>query len=160
MAEKKTTGRQLSRRDPPQRDQATSGQQADIQSVVELLTDILSGVQEQVQSKKPLALEGEAARAVEQFREISAGLALQPPPTITLTAVPDQFGIDGGTTKLTWSSTEARKVSIDQKVGERKPAAGGSVEVNVLATTTFTATAQGACGSATASARVTVEIVG
>ena len=148
------------RRETPRRDQETSGQQPEITPVVELLTSILREVQEQVQSKTPKPLEGEALRAVEQFREISAGLALQPPPTITLTAVPNRFGINGGTTKLTWSSTEARKVSIDQKVGERKPAAGGSVEVNVLATTIFTATAQGACGSATASATVTVEIVG
>jgi hypothetical protein len=159
MADKKTTGRQLSRRDPPQRDPETSGQQPEIKPVVDLLATILGGVQKRVQSNVPPPLEGEAARAVDQFREISAALALQPVPTITLTAVPAQFGLNGGTTKLTWSSTEARKVSIDQQVGEVTPAATGSIEVPVFVTTIFTATAQGACGSATASATVNVQFV-
>ena len=117
MADKKTTGRQLSRRDPPQRDPETSGQQPEIKPVVDLLTSILSEVQKQVQSKTPQPLEGQAVEAVEQFRQIGAALALQPLPTITLTADPAQFGINGGTTKLTWSSTDAQKVSIDQQLG-------------------------------------------
>jgi hypothetical protein len=155
------------RREPPRRDSESSGQQPEIKPVVDLLASILSEVQKQVQSKAPPPLAEGAQVAVEKFTEISAALALQPSATITLRADPAQFGINGGTAKLIWSSSQARRVSIDQKVGdvttslgEVKPAANGFIEVNVLATTIFTATAQGPCGSATASATVAVQIVG
>ena len=150
------------RREPPRRDPETSGQQPEIKPVVDLLASILDEVKNQVQSKTRKALEGKALEAVEQFREIGAALALQPLPTITLKAEQSQtplpFG--GGKAKLIWSSTNAQTVSIDQNVGEAKPAAGGSIDVFVAATTTFTATAKGPCGSATANATVTVAGIG
>jgi hypothetical protein len=135
----------------------TSGQGSTTQAgVVELLASILNQVQQQVQNKTPKPLEGAALQAVEQFREIMAALALQPLPTITLKAEPTEFGVGGGTAKLSWTSTDAQTVSLDQNVGEVGPAAGGSIEVFVAATTTFTATAKGPCGSAAAKAPVTV----
>jgi hypothetical protein len=122
--------------EPPQ----TSGQGSTTQAdVVKLLASILNEVQRQVQSKTPKPLEGVALQAVEQFREIVAALALQPRPTITLIAVPDKFEFGGGTTRLTWSSTDAQTVSLDKKefdketvkVQELTPAAGGSIDVPV-----------------------------
>jgi hypothetical protein len=143
----------------------TGGSEPSTESVVKLLASILTEVQNQVQRKTPKPLEGAALQAVEQFREISAALALQPAPTITLTASPNSFGIGGGVTRLTWKSTNAQKVSIvgleagtgaERDLGEVKPAAGGFIEISVGVTTTFRATAKGACSSATAEAPVTV----
>jgi hypothetical protein len=137
------------------------------ESVVKLLTSILNEVQKQVVRKTPKPLEGAALQAVEQFKEISAALALQPAATITLTANPNSFGIGGGTTRLTWSSTNAQTVSIvglevtgaERDLGEVNPAAGGFIEIFVGVTTTFRATATGACSSPTADATVTVSNV-
>jgi hypothetical protein len=129
------------------------------QTVVDLLTSILNEVQKQVQSKAPPPLADGTQIALDQFREIGAALALQPLPTITLTADPTQFGVNGGTTRLTWASSNAQRISIEPGVGDVTPVAGGFIEVTVSATTTFTATAQGACGSATASVTVTVQVL-
>lgn len=162
MADKKRIERQLSQSDLTRRDPETDVQQPEIKPVVNLLASILSEVQKQIQSKTPKSLEGKALEAVDQFREIAAALALQPLPTITLKAEQSQtplpFG--GGKAKLIWSSTNAQTVSIDQNVGEVEPAAGGSIEVFVAATTTFTATAKGPCGSATGIATVPVAGIG
>jgi len=137
------------------------------QTVVELLTTILEEFKKQVQSKTPEPLEGEAVRAVEHFREISAALALQQRPTMTLTVAPGSLGPSGGSVTLTWSSTDAQTVSIDQKVGdvttslgEVTPAAGGVKVIVVAATTTFTATAKGLCASDTKIVEVTVSSIG
>ena len=142
---------------------ATRGQDSTTQTVVDLLTSILNEVQKQIQSKTPAPLAGGAQIALDQFTEIGAALALQPLPTVTLSADPTGFGVNGGTAKLTWSSTDAKLVSIDEKVGdvtqnvgEVTPVVGGFIEVSVLTTTIFTATAQGPCGSAKASVTVTV----
>jgi hypothetical protein len=145
----------------------TSSAEPTTQPVVELLTSILNEVQRKVRSETPKPLEGNAVIAVDLFREIGATLAFLP--TITLKADPTRFPIAVNApaffkTKLTWSSTEAQTVSIDRTdaeppIGEVKPAAGGSKEVLVRTTpgtTIFTATAKGPCGSATATAVVTV----
>ena len=127
-------------------------QEPSTRPVIDLLTGILSEVQRQVQSKQPKPLEGLALQAVDLFREIVVALALQPPPTptITLTASPAQLAGTDKKTTLTWSSTNAQRVSIDPGVGEVTPAAGGSKEVPVPTTTTFKATATGLCGSSAA----------
>lgn len=138
---------------------APGSQEPETKPLADLLTSILNEVQKQVQSKTPKALDGEALRAVDQFREIVAALALQPRPTITLSANPTRFGVEGGETTFTWSSTGAQRVSIDSGVGEVTPAAGGSIKVSVLGTTTFTATAIGPCSNATASVTVVVDSV-
>jgi hypothetical protein len=139
---------------------ATRGQDSSTQAVVELLTSILGEVQKQVQSKTPSPLSDKAPEAVDLFAEIGAALALQPLPTITLTAQPNQFGVNGGTTKLTWAATDARRVSIDPGVGDVTQVEAKFIDVPVVATTTFTATATGPCGNATASATVTVQVLG
>ena len=165
MADKKTTGQQLSRRDPPRRDPEISGQQPETKAVVGLLTSILSEFQKQVQRNIPKQLEGKdllegkplALEAVERFRQIVAVLALQSfRPRISLKADPTTLPA-GGTTTLTWSSFDAETVTIDQNVGDVTPTAGGSKEVPVNATTTFKATAKGPCGSAEAAVTITVD---
>jgi hypothetical protein len=150
------------RREPPRQAPETSGQQPEIKPVVDLLASILSEVQNQVLSKTPKPLEGAALRAVEQFREISAALALQRRPTITLLNDSPQ----GGTVTLRWSSTDAQTVSIDQEVGgvttslgELTPPAGGSKQFSGAGTTKFTATAKAfAPGLCTKTASVTVTL--
>jgi hypothetical protein len=136
--------------------------------VVDLLTSILTDVQTKVGRQTPKLGEG-AVAAVEEFREIGAILALLP--TISLTANPTKLDQTGDVT-LTWSSTEARTVSIEAEdpggfplpqlsPGEVPPdeVKGGSTVVrNVPGTTIFTATAtaKGPCGSAEAEALVVV----
>ncbi|UFS71444.1 hypothetical protein LPW11_04420 [Geomonas sp. RF6] len=128
--------------------------------VVDLLASILGEVQKQVLCKTPLPLTGEAARAVEAFREITGALTLQSLPAVTLQAQPTEHGVNGGISRITWSAAAADAVSITPGIGEVTPAAGGTVSVNVATTTTFTATATNACGSATASVTVTVATLG
>jgi hypothetical protein len=139
---------------------AESSAEPPTQPVVDLLTSILSDVQTQVRRKTPKPLEGDAVEAVDLFREIGATLALQPiiRPTITLTAREPTLVVPGNVT-LTWSSTRAETVSIDNGVGEVTPPAGGSkdVLVSALGKTIFTATAvgKGPCG-----AKATAEVTG
>jgi hypothetical protein len=154
----------------------TSDTEPATQQVVSLLTSILSEVQTQVRSEarsdvrsdvqsntsKPLGDSAEAA--VELFREIGATLDLLPT-TIGLTVAPTQLD-QPGDVRLTWSSTEARTVSIEAEdpsgdplpllsPGEVLPVEGGSVVVrNVTGTTIFTATAKGPCSDAEAEATV------
>jgi hypothetical protein len=135
----------------------TGGSEPSTESVVKLLASILSEVQKQVLRKTPKPLEGAALQAVDLFRKISAAIALQPPPTITLTADPTKVPDDGGNVSLRWTSTNAQTVSIDQNVGEVKPTAEGSIEVLVTSRTKFTATAKGPCASRTADVTVTVD---
>src|SRR5262245_44054687 len=130
---------------------STSGTDPATQQVVDLLTSILTEARTQIRSSTPKPLEGDAAKAVALFREIGATLALLPT-TISLTAKPTQLDQPGDVT-LTWSSTEARTVSIEAEnpsgdplpllsPGEVSPVEGGSVVVrNVSGTTIFTATA-------------------
>src|SRR5471030_2504102 len=85
-----------------------------------------------------------------------SGPAAAPQPTpasVTLSASPATIAPNGSST-LTWSSTGATTVSIDQGVGP--VAAAGNVVMKPIKTTTYTITATGAGGSATASATVTV----
>jgi hypothetical protein len=138
----------------------TSSQEPEIKPVVDLLTSILEEFRKQVQSKTPKPLEGAALQAVELFREISASLALQPRPTITLRADRTQI-TSGQSVNLFWSSTEARAVSIAPDVGEVTPVAGGSILVTPsILPTTYTATATGGlCGRATAEVTITASVI-
>lgn len=76
-----------------------------------------------------------------------------PQPTVTLNASPESVN-SGGSVTLSWSSTNATDLSIDPGVGKVAPQ--GSTPVNPTSSTTYTITATGAGGNATASARVTV----
>jgi peptidoglycan-associated lipoprotein len=83
--------------------------------------------------------------------------AAQPPaaaqPTVTLQASPTSVE-KGDPSTLTWSSTDATQLTIAPDVGT--VTAQGSTKVTPSASTTYTITASGPGGSATASARVTV----
>jgi hypothetical protein len=138
---------------------AASSRDATSDSVVELLTSILTEVRQQVQSETPKPLEGDALDAVARFREIVAALALQAKPTLVLTADPPQ----GDSVTLRWTSTDAQSVSLEKEVGGKKtplgeltPAAGGSKQFLGNGVTTFTATAVGPCARAVES--VVVEL--
>jgi len=144
--------------------QPSSLSQSSPQEVVDLLTSILKEVRSQVLLKTPIPtpppLTGAALTALDLFAEIGAALALQPLPTITLTASSTQLPVGGGTATLTWTSTAAQTVSIDHDIGDVTPVAGGSKDVFVSSTTTVTATARGPCGPpSTSSATVNVEFV-
>ena len=85
---------------------------------------------------------------------VTVNPALPPPPTVDgFTAAPATITV-GETTALSWTTTGATDVSIDNGVGA--VAVDGSLTVSPLATTTYTLTATGPGGTATAVATVTV----
>lgn len=78
-----------------------------------------------------------------------------PAPTVTLNASPANIS-RGGSTTLTWSSTNATILTLTPDLGavdER-----GSRQINPSSSTTYTITATGDGGKAEASARVTVNV--
>jgi peptidoglycan-associated lipoprotein len=76
-----------------------------------------------------------------------------PQPTASLTANPDTVN-KGESTTLTWQTTNATDVSIDNGVGTVQP--NGSQQVTPSDSTTYTLTAKGEGGTQTGTARVTV----
>ena len=76
-----------------------------------------------------------------------------PSPTVNLSASPTSVHA-GDTVTLSWSSTNATDLTIDNGVG--KVATQGSTPVNPQSSTTYTITATGPGGSATATASVSV----
>lgn len=76
------------------------------------------------------------------------------PPTAKLTAAPTTITV-GNSATLTWSTTNATSVSIDNGIGT--VAASGSTTVSPTSTTTYTLTATGSSGTVTATATVTVQ---
>src|SRR5215475_5891367 len=74
-------------------------------------------------------------------------------PTASLTASPETID-KGQSSTLTWQTTNATDVSIDNGVGALQP--NGSQQVSPTESTTYTLTAKGAGGSQNATARVTV----
>jgi hypothetical protein len=79
--------------------------------------------------------------------------AAQAEPTISFSATPDDIAI-GQTSTLTWDTTDATSVTIDNGVGSQPVT--GSVVVQPTLTTTYTLTATGPGGTATSQATVTV----
>ena len=76
-----------------------------------------------------------------------------PAPTANLTASPDSID-KGQSATLTWQTTNATEVTIDNAVGTVQP--NGTQQVNPADSTTYTLTAKGEGGTQTATARVTV----
>jgi peptidoglycan-associated lipoprotein len=74
-------------------------------------------------------------------------------PTVTLNASPSSVK-SGDTVTLSWTSTDATDLDIEPGVG--KVVAQGTTPVNPTQSTTFTITATGPGGTATADARITV----
>jgi peptidoglycan-associated lipoprotein len=81
--------------------------------------------------------------------------ASTPAPTITLRAQPGTID-RGGSTSLQWTAQNATNVTITPGVGD--VAATGNRSVNPTSSVTYTATAMGPGGSATDTARITVNI--
>jgi hypothetical protein len=77
----------------------------------------------------------------------------QPPPTATFGANPTSINL-GQSSALTWTTTNATTVSIDNGVGSQ--ALNGTVNVSPTQTTTYTLTATGPGGPTTKTATVTV----
>ena len=77
-------------------------------------------------------------------------------PTATLTASPTSI-TSGQTATLTWTTTNATAATIDNGIGAVQPVSGGSITVQPSKTTTYTLTATGPNGTATAQATVTVQ---
>jgi len=77
------------------------------------------------------------------------------PPTVTLHADPETVTY-GETTMLSWSSTHASQVVIDQNIGE--VSTEGSLEIKPDRTTTYTISATGPGGSKQAQIVVTVKV--
>ena len=75
------------------------------------------------------------------------------PPTVSITASPQSI-VAGQTSQLSWTSTNADMIKIDQGIGAVPPA--GSLSVSPTATTTYTITASGSGGTASSSVTVTV----
>lgn len=78
-------------------------------------------------------------------------------PTATLSASPMTIS-SGGSSTLSWSTTNATSVSIDNGIGSVP--ASGSMSVSPAQTATYTLTATGSGGSTTAQATVTVSSTG
>jgi peptidoglycan-associated lipoprotein len=91
-----------------------------------------------------------ASRTRDVTRDQRAG---GPLPTVTLAASPSTIE-RGEQTTLTWETTDTASLVIDSGIGN--VADSGSLVVSPRDSTTFTATATGAGGEATASTRVTV----
>ena len=89
------------------------------------------------------------SRSGDTTRDRRAG----PLPTVTLTASPSSIE-SGEQTTLSWTTTDTMSLLIDSGIGN--VADSGSLLVSPLESTTFTATATGSGGEATASTRVTV----
>ena len=77
-----------------------------------------------------------------------------PPPTVSLQASPDSIST-GGSSTLTWNSTNATQLSISPGVGSVGPQ--GSTTIQPTSSTTYTISASGPGGSTSASATVTVK---
>jgi hypothetical protein len=75
------------------------------------------------------------------------------PPTVTINAVPETIEF-GGSSTLTWTSTNANSCLIEPDIGS--VGFSGSVAVSPTESTTYTITASGPGGTGTASVTVTV----
>jgi len=79
-----------------------------------------------------------------------------PPPSCTLSANPSVV-TSGGSSTLTWATTNSTSASINQSIGSVTPVAGGSVGTGAItANTTYTLTAVGPGGTTSCPASVVV----
>ena len=80
-------------------------------------------------------------------------ITVVPPPTTVFTVTPDAISA-GGTATLSWTTTDAASVTIDQGIGAQP--LSGSLAISPGATTTYTLTATGTGGTARRQATLTV----
>ena len=103
-----------------------------------------------------LTCDGDGGRGSDSVTVTMSGT--QPPaPTVTLTANPTTVA-SGGSTQLTWSSTNATSCTASGGWSGTRPASGNAMIDNLTAYTTFTLQCTGGGGSAQGS--VTVAIMG
>ncbi len=76
-------------------------------------------------------------------------------PTCTLTATPSSIST-GASSALSWTTTDATSLTINNGVGDASPVAAGSVTVTPGTTTTYTGTVTGDGGTGTCTATITV----
>ncbi len=81
----------------------------------------------------------------------------EPEPTVTLSSDLSTVNI-GEPVVLSWTSTDATSLTIDNGVGAVSPVSAGSTTVNPTATTTYTITATGPGGTKTATIIITVPL--
>ena len=109
------------------------------------------------------AVDGDGANdsdAAEIAWTISASFdAPAPQPTCALNTDPASIQ-EGGTTSVSWTTTDATAFSIDQGIGGQASVGSGSVTRSPVTTTTYTGTATGPGGSGQCSATVTVTPAG
>lgn len=86
-------------------------------------------------------------------KQVTVTVGGSPAPTATFSAAPTSITA-GQSSTLTWTSSNATTVSIDNGVGSQ--AVNGSVSVSPASTTTYTLTATGPGGTTTKTATVTV----
>jgi hypothetical protein len=81
-----------------------------------------------------------------------------PVPQCTLTANPTSIQV-GTNTQLSWTTTNANSITVDQGVGSLTPVLGGTKVITPTVTTTYTGTVVGAGGTSNCTATVTVTTV-
>jgi uncharacterized repeat protein (TIGR01451 family) len=79
-----------------------------------------------------------------------------PPPACTLAASPSTLAVGGGSSTLSWTTTNATAFTIDNGVGSVTPVASGTVAVSTTATVSYTGTATGPGGTITCASTITV----
>ncbi|MCD4744587.1 MAG: cadherin-like domain-containing protein, partial [Desulfobacteraceae bacterium] len=85
----------------------------------------------------------------------TAEVTILDPPIVTLSANPLSIN-KGGTSTLTWTSTNADSCSIGPDIGDVE--LNGSVAVTIQETTIYTITASNADGSSTSSVEITIKV--
>ena len=80
---------------------------------------------------------------------------VNPKPVCTLIAGPTSIQV-GGTSVLTWTTTNATTFVLDNSIGAVTPVAGGTRSVSPTTTTTYTGLATGPGGTVTCAATITV----
>ncbi len=88
----------------------------------------------------------------------TAKVTLNPDPSINSFTVSTVWAISGGAVTLSWETSNALSLSIDNGVGAVTPVADGSVAVRPTQTTAYTLTATGAEGTIAARKTITVKV--
>jgi len=101
-----------------------------------------------------LIAKGEGGVSAPTTLTITVKTAAKPPVIASFKATPARIQ-QGDSTTLTWSTTDAQSVSIDNGVGGK--AASGSIQVSPTQSTTYNLTATGSGGTANYATSVTVD---
>ncbi len=89
----------------------------------------------------------------------TASVTLAPHPSIESFAASASWSVSGGAVTLSWETSDAVSLSIDNGIGAVTPLASGSMTVRPTETTTYTLTATGAPRSLTTAAAVTIALL-